>query len=133
VRGKFFAPLHDWLHSAPGAELQSSAKALLLGAWNAFAHMAGRLTKRYYFQDCVRVYPDGIVFNRLASRRHTKGVRHQQLSDHSEFYAFAAQLLTMPSSPISFAGRLRERLWCRHAEKRRREARQRRRLVETRH
>lgn len=56
-------------------------------------HFIGRLTRKYYFEDYDRVYPDGLRFNRLGRRmKYTRDDRNSYLN-HQKFYKFAAQFV----------------------------------------
>lgn len=56
-------------------------------------HLIGRITKQYYFEDYVRVYPDGIVFNRSGKRRKATKNDMNNFFNHQKFYYFAAQFI----------------------------------------
>jgi 2-polyprenyl-3-methyl-5-hydroxy-6-metoxy-1,4-benzoquinol methylase len=56
-------------------------------------HSIGRATGRHYFEDFVRVYPDGFAYSRLGLRR--KATREDELIflNHAKVYRFAAQFV----------------------------------------
>jgi 2-polyprenyl-3-methyl-5-hydroxy-6-metoxy-1,4-benzoquinol methylase len=56
-------------------------------------HLWGRLSGRYYFEDFVRVYPDGVRFNRHGVRKPTSPHDLKNFLNHAKFYAFAAQFV----------------------------------------
>jgi len=58
-----------------------------------FTHLIGRVTRRYYFEDYIRVYPDQVAFNRFGkSRRITRTDRNNYLN-HRKYYRFVAQFV----------------------------------------
>lgn len=61
--------------------------------YNFFTHLAGEKTKRYYFEDYIRVYPDGIVFNRFGRKRKTTKDDIINFLNHTKSYRFAAQFV----------------------------------------
>lgn len=54
-------------------------------------YFIGKLTKKYYFEDYRRVYPDGIDFNRFGRRRKPTRNAINNFLNHCKFYKFAAQ------------------------------------------
>jgi 2-polyprenyl-3-methyl-5-hydroxy-6-metoxy-1,4-benzoquinol methylase len=54
-------------------------------------HRIGRATGRHYFEDFVRVYPEGIAYNRLGLRRRARRDDLRNFRNHVRFYEFAAQ------------------------------------------
>ncbi len=68
-------------------------KSRLHSIYNSATHLIGRVTKRYYFEDYVRVYPGGIKFNRLGVRRKATTNDLNNFLNHSKFYRFAAQFV----------------------------------------
>jgi SAM-dependent methyltransferase len=56
-------------------------------------HLIGKLTKQYYFEDYVRVYPNGIVFNRFGQRIEPLKNDINNFLNHEKFYKFAAQFV----------------------------------------
>ena len=60
---------------------------------NLFGRAKARLTGRYYFEDYVRVYPDGIVYDRSGRRRAASENDRKNLLNHAKFYRFAAQFV----------------------------------------
>ena len=58
-----------------------------------FTHLIGRVTRRYYFEDYIRVYPDQVAFNRFGkSRRITRTDRNNYLN-HRKYYRFVGQFV----------------------------------------
>lgn len=55
-----------------------------------FGHFIGKLTRRYYFEDYVRVYPDDIAYNSFGMR--TESNKNNFLN-HCKFYKFASQFV----------------------------------------
>jgi SAM-dependent methyltransferase len=64
---------------------------LLARSWEGLTHWWGRLTGRYYFEDFVRVYPEGVVFSRFGRRRAASHNDLRNFLNHQKFYRFAAQ------------------------------------------
>lgn len=58
---------------------------------NYIGHLYGKLTKDYYFEDYIRVYPDGIVYNKYGRRRQPSKNTVNNFLNHCKFYKFAAQ------------------------------------------
>ncbi|MGZ4275053.1 MAG: methyltransferase domain-containing protein [Solirubrobacteraceae bacterium] len=56
-------------------------------------HALGRLGRRYYFEDYMRVYPGGTAFNRLGWRRSARPHDLKNFKNHMKFYGFAAQFV----------------------------------------
>lgn len=54
-------------------------------------HFIGKITKRYYFEDYKRVYPNGIVFNRFGRRKKPTKDFINNFLNHCKFYKFVAQ------------------------------------------
>lgn len=59
-----------------------------------FGRMKAKLSRQYYFEDYVRVYPDGIAYNRSGRRREAKPNDRANFLNHQKFYRFAAQFVT---------------------------------------
>jgi len=62
-------------------------------AYNYITHFIGKITRHYYFEDYVRVYPDGIVFNRFGRKRQPLKNDINNFLNHCKFYEFAAQFI----------------------------------------
>ena len=56
-------------------------------------HLIGKITKRYYFEDYVRVYPDNIIFDRYGNPKTAKKTDVNNFLNHCKFYKFAAQFV----------------------------------------
>lgn len=68
-------------------------KTLIKKVLESITHLIGRISGKYYFEDYVRVYPDGLVFNRLGkTRKPTKQDLNNYLN-HCKFYRFVAQFV----------------------------------------
>jgi SAM-dependent methyltransferase len=67
--------------------LRRVAKRLL----SPVTHLVGRLTRRYYFEDYVRVYPNGLAYNRLGLKRRARPADLKNFANHMRFYRFATQ------------------------------------------
>lgn len=52
-----------------------------------------RFTKKYYFEDFVRVYPDGIIFNRYGIKKKAGDSDIKNFRNHSKFYIFVSQFV----------------------------------------
>jgi len=61
--------------------------------YRSVTHFIGRVTKRYYFEDYVRVYPNRIVFDRFGRRKGTRKEDINNFLNHCKFYKFAAQFV----------------------------------------
>lgn len=68
-------------------------KTIVKKVFENFTHFIGRISGRYYFEDYVRVYPDGLAFNRLRKKR--KSTKHDlnNYLNHTKFYRFTAQFV----------------------------------------
>jgi len=60
---------------------------------NHAAHWIARVAGRYYSEDFVRVYPDGIRFDRRGRRRDSTPNDIKNYLNHVKFYLFAAQFV----------------------------------------
>ncbi len=58
-----------------------------------FKHFIHTLTRRYYHEDFIRVYPDGILFNRFGKQYKANSEELKNFINHSKFYEFAAQFV----------------------------------------
>lgn len=58
-------------------------------------HTIGRISKRYYFEDFVRVYPNRVVYSRLGQSRSANDIEFRNYLNHRKFYDFAAQFVSM--------------------------------------
>lgn len=61
--------------------------------YNFSTHFVGKVTRRYYFEDHIRVYPDGIVFNRFGKTMQPLKTDINNFLNHCKFYKFAAQFV----------------------------------------
>ncbi len=68
-------------------------KTLMKHLYEYFTHIIGRMTKRYYFEDYVRVYPDGIAYSRFAKRRRADQNDINNYLNHRKFYYFVSQFV----------------------------------------
>ncbi len=55
-------------------------------------HIIGRLTKKYYFEDYIRVYPNALAFD-ILGRKGRYGSTAKNFLNHQKFYKFAAQFV----------------------------------------
>jgi len=60
----------------------------------ALGRLRARMSRRYYFEDYVRVYPDGLVFDRSGKQREPTENDRRNLLNHMKFYRFAAQFVS---------------------------------------
>src|SRR5437016_2442770 len=56
-------------------------------------HAWGRTTRRFYFEDFIRVYPGGIAYNRVGLRRRSRDADVRNFRSHVKVYEFAAQFV----------------------------------------
>lgn len=56
-------------------------------------HFLGRIKGNYYFEDYIRVYPDGICFYPLGRRRRARRNDINNYLNHCKFYKFASQFV----------------------------------------
>src|SRR5215208_8004334 len=56
-------------------------------------HAWGRATRRFYFEDYVRVYPGGIAYNRLGLKRRAREDDLRIYRNHVKVYEFAGQFV----------------------------------------
>ena len=56
-------------------------------------HFIGRLTRKHYYEDFQRVYPDNLVFNKFGRRREYTEVDRRNYLNHYKFYKFASQFV----------------------------------------
>ncbi|MGA1791326.1 MAG: class I SAM-dependent methyltransferase [bacterium] len=61
---------------------------------NSIKHLIAKLTRRYYFEDYVRVYPDGIRFNKHGRKFQAGKIDINNFLNHSKFYRFASQFVS---------------------------------------
>ena len=66
-------------------------KRFVVKILDRFAHILGRVSGKYYFEDFVRVYPDEIFINRLGRRRPATANDIKNYLNHGKFYNFTAQ------------------------------------------
>ncbi len=58
---------------------------------DALGHLYGIISRKYYCEDFVRVYPNGIRINRLGRQIPATPFDTRNFLNHKKFYAFAAQ------------------------------------------
>lgn len=61
--------------------------------FSLIGHLYAKLAKKYYFEDYVRVYPQGIIFNRYGIKKKAAASDIRNFKNHSKFYTFAAQFV----------------------------------------
>lgn len=62
--------------------------------YNTITHIIGRLTKKYYFEDYGRVYPDNLVFDRFGRKKEYTEAARRNFLNHQKFYKFTAQFVS---------------------------------------
>jgi len=60
-------------------------------AYNALTHFVGRISRAYYVEDFVRVYPDGLQINRFGIKKHASTDQLRNFLNHKKLYSFASQ------------------------------------------
>jgi SAM-dependent methyltransferase len=66
-------------------------RQLVVKVWDALTHFYGGISRKYYWEDFIRVYPNGIRINRLGWRKPATPIDTKNFLNHQKFYAFAAQ------------------------------------------
>jgi 2-polyprenyl-3-methyl-5-hydroxy-6-metoxy-1,4-benzoquinol methylase len=66
-------------------------RKLILKILKILTHLYGSISRKYYCEDFVRVYPNGIHFNRLGWRNPLTPNVTKNFLNHQKFYAFASQ------------------------------------------
>lgn len=54
-------------------------------------HLYGSISRKYYWEDFIRVYPNGIHINRLGWRKPATPTNTKNFLNHQKFFAFAGQ------------------------------------------
>lgn len=68
-------------------------KQIIKKIYNFFTHLFGKVTRRYYFEDYIRVYPVDVAFNRFGMKRHPSEDDINNFKNHCKFYRFTAQFV----------------------------------------
>jgi len=68
-------------------------KTLIIKVLEVFTHLIGRISGRYYFEDYIRVYPNGLAFNRLGKKRESTKHDLNNYLNHYKFYRFVGQFV----------------------------------------
>jgi 2-polyprenyl-3-methyl-5-hydroxy-6-metoxy-1,4-benzoquinol methylase len=68
-------------------------KSIFSKLWNSITHLWGKLTGRYYFEDFIRVYPDGLTYSRLGVQKTASNNELKNFLNHCKFYVFTAQFV----------------------------------------
>ena len=58
---------------------------------DVLTHFYGSISRKYYLEDFVRVYPNGIHINRYGRRKPATPTDTKNFLNHQKFYVFAAQ------------------------------------------
>lgn len=66
-------------------------KQIILKIYETITHFIGRLTKKYYYEDYVRVYPDQIKYNRFGKKMSANKNDINNYLNHRKFYGFVGQ------------------------------------------
>ena len=61
--------------------------------YDRHVHRIAAKSKKYYYEDFVRVYPDGIVLNKYGRRKKTGEDDIKNFINHSKFYKFVTQFV----------------------------------------
>lgn len=61
--------------------------------YGKLTHFIGRLTRKYYFEDFVRVYPDGLAFDEFGRKREFSELERRCFLNHQKVYKFASQFV----------------------------------------
>jgi 2-polyprenyl-3-methyl-5-hydroxy-6-metoxy-1,4-benzoquinol methylase len=68
-------------------------KKLIKKVLDVFTHLIGKLSRKYYFEDYIRVYPNGVVFNRFGKKRESTKQDLNNYLNHCKFYRFVGQFV----------------------------------------
>lgn len=68
-------------------------KIIINKAFEIFAHLYGRISKQYYYEDYIRVYPNGLAFNRFGKTKTSSKQDLNNYLNHRKFYQFVAQFV----------------------------------------
>ncbi len=66
---------------------------ILKNIYNSITHLIGQISGRYYFEDYIRVYPDGTTFNRFGKSIPADRNARNNFLNHQKFYKFVAQFV----------------------------------------
>jgi 2-polyprenyl-3-methyl-5-hydroxy-6-metoxy-1,4-benzoquinol methylase len=69
-------------------------KRIAKSVYEEITHFWGALSRRYYFEDYIRVYPDEIAFNRFGLRKKISNIERNNFLNHCKFYRFAGQFVS---------------------------------------
>src|SRR4030042_106653 len=69
----------------------TNMRNLVAKVLNVLTHLYGSISKKYYWEDFVRVYPDGICINRFGRLKPATLTDAKNFLNHQKFYVFAAQ------------------------------------------
>lgn len=69
----------------------NAVKKLVAKVFNTLTHLYGVISRKYYWEDFVRVYPNGILINRFGKRITARQNDINNQLNHQKFYKFAAQ------------------------------------------
>lgn len=62
--------------------------------YESLTHFIGRVTGKYYFEDHVRVYPDGLKFDRFGRKVEQSENDRKNYLNHRKYYHFVAQFVS---------------------------------------
>lgn len=64
-----------------------------ISIYRTASHFIAKITRQYYFEDYIRVYPDNIVFDHHGKQKNAKQVDVNNFLNHCKVYKFAAQFV----------------------------------------
>lgn len=71
----------------------SKIKSFVFSLYDMAGHMYGRITGKHYFEDYIRVYPDGVAYKWYGARRKADDNDLKNFLNHKKFYRFAGQFV----------------------------------------
>ena len=69
-------------------------KKIIKKILNNLTHLMGKINRKYYFEDYVRVYPAGLTFNYFGKKRSLTKDDLNNFLNHCKFYRFSAQFVS---------------------------------------
>lgn len=61
--------------------------------YESYGHLLGKLTKKYYFEDYIRVYPGGVLFDHRGRSLKAGDDALKNYLNHVKFYKFVSQFI----------------------------------------
>jgi 2-polyprenyl-3-methyl-5-hydroxy-6-metoxy-1,4-benzoquinol methylase len=68
-------------------------KKIIKRATEGLTHFVGKISGKYYFEDYVRVYPDGLAFNHFGKKRNVSKNDLNNYLNHCKLYQFTTQFV----------------------------------------